>query len=375
MMTFSFRRASIFAFLFCVIINTSAYALVDMRNGNYSNTWIDIQFDDGFKISRTYNSRSLFNGIFGFGWCSDYESRLAQIGSDIVYQACGAGAKTTFKYIRHDKSEDRSYFRSDSGDNMYFDGNNYILKFNNIENINLDRVNAFYKCNNNSLIGSVKFDVSGQVVEIVCGNDVITIVNASDRISYIKYRTHKLYFHWGANGKVSEITHDAESITRDAELSKIEFGYDENVNLTVVRNAWKNTYRYFYDELHNLIKATWPDGTDIVIEYDKEHDWVKSFQDRLHCKESYTYYDISPDHYLADVTKTCNSAVVTKSRYEFLHRYDERGAKYLYRVRVTEGRKFKDVEYDPAGHAHILANRDSQGPSDVVELHEPLPEK
>ncbi len=27
-------------------------------------------------LSRTYNSRSLWNGIFGFGWCADFEKRL-----------------------------------------------------------------------------------------------------------------------------------------------------------------------------------------------------------------------------------------------------------------------------------------------------------
>ena len=54
-----------------------AFALVDMKNANYTNTWTDMEIPGSgydFKIIRTYNSRSLFNGIFGFGWCSDFRN-------------------------------------------------------------------------------------------------------------------------------------------------------------------------------------------------------------------------------------------------------------------------------------------------------------
>ena len=57
-----------------VLFSAQAHALVDMKNANYSNTWIDMDVPGSgydLKIVRTYNSRSLFNGMFGFGWCSD----------------------------------------------------------------------------------------------------------------------------------------------------------------------------------------------------------------------------------------------------------------------------------------------------------------
>ena len=54
-------------------------AIVDMKNANYSNTWVDFELEGtgyDLKLERTYNSRTLFNGIFGFGWCTNFETKL-----------------------------------------------------------------------------------------------------------------------------------------------------------------------------------------------------------------------------------------------------------------------------------------------------------
>lgn len=65
-------RATITAF--ALIFSAPAFAIVDMKSANYSESWTDlivpgVGYD--LRINRAYNSRSLFNGLFGFGWCSD----------------------------------------------------------------------------------------------------------------------------------------------------------------------------------------------------------------------------------------------------------------------------------------------------------------
>ena len=48
----------------------------------------------GFPLSikRTYNSRSLYNGFFGFGWCSNLETRLSELpDGSIKVVECGGG--------------------------------------------------------------------------------------------------------------------------------------------------------------------------------------------------------------------------------------------------------------------------------------------
>ena len=52
------------------IMPSTGYALVDMKNANFADTWVDlIMPGSGYdlKVQRTYNSRTLFDGIFGFG--------------------------------------------------------------------------------------------------------------------------------------------------------------------------------------------------------------------------------------------------------------------------------------------------------------------
>ena len=58
---------------------TKSYAIVDMNSAAYSNVWTDIAVPGtgyDLKVVRAYKSRTLFNGIFGFGWCSTFETKL-----------------------------------------------------------------------------------------------------------------------------------------------------------------------------------------------------------------------------------------------------------------------------------------------------------
>ena len=77
-----------------------AHALVDMKNANYTNTWIDMDVPGtgyDLKVIRTYNSRTLFNGMFGFGWCSDFETSMEILPEgNIKVTECGAGAEVTY---------------------------------------------------------------------------------------------------------------------------------------------------------------------------------------------------------------------------------------------------------------------------------------
>lgn len=100
------RILSFFAGLF---FGFSAHAIVDLRNANYSNTWIDIQVDGAgydMKVLRTYHSRTLFNGIFGFGWCSNFETKLEVLPEGAVkVSECGTGAETVYSPREVTKSE------------------------------------------------------------------------------------------------------------------------------------------------------------------------------------------------------------------------------------------------------------------------------
>ena len=73
----------------------TVFAVVDTRSAGY--TRVDEDFKNpgtGFelKIERAYNSRSLYNGIFGYGWCSNFETRLDTLPGNIIRGVeCGGG--------------------------------------------------------------------------------------------------------------------------------------------------------------------------------------------------------------------------------------------------------------------------------------------
>jgi hypothetical protein len=80
--------------------NSSAF--VDPTNANYTWTWnanLGAIAEKSFSIS--YNSRSLFYGMFGFGWCSDLETQLkVKLNGDFEMADCGSGSVTRFTLVR-----------------------------------------------------------------------------------------------------------------------------------------------------------------------------------------------------------------------------------------------------------------------------------
>jgi len=80
----------------------NANALVSIGNGNYFVGFTDLEHPAPLntfqlKVQRTYNSRSQFDGIFGYGWGSDYEAfLLPSSDGSVVIQENGGGDKTRF---------------------------------------------------------------------------------------------------------------------------------------------------------------------------------------------------------------------------------------------------------------------------------------
>lgn len=86
-----------------------AFALVAVTNGNYFTGYVDINFPAGngatpLKFERTYNSRSQYDGMTGYGWGTEKESfgLVAADGSFIV-QESGGGERTRFSPEKFDK--------------------------------------------------------------------------------------------------------------------------------------------------------------------------------------------------------------------------------------------------------------------------------
>ncbi len=369
-------------FLFLIVGPLKSMAMVDMRNANYSHTWIDLTLPSNgieFSIRRTYNSRSLFDGMFGFGWCTTFESKLEFTAEgNIELVECGGGLALIFKprdfsfdqvketvsqIVTKHKSENpkktseeiakfqeelmtnealrAQHARTYKMDRPVKEGAIYYA-----EGARLDRFEkknrffyryfedgTYHKYSENGLMVGM-YDKGGNYLQFNRSDNLIVEIvdNFGKKVLVKYYPNRKVKLLEGNNG------------------SKATYKFTNN-DLTEVVNGWGNTFTYSYDLLHNMTKVIYPDKTFKVLTYNEKKDWVMSFQDRKGCIEKYDYQmseDEPKDHYWSSVVKTCKGKVTAKSRYEFWHktRKDGRG-KYLDRVRFVVDDKETEMVFHP----------------------------
>lgn len=365
------------AFLFSI----PTFALVDMKNANYSNTWTDMDVPGSgynLKIVRTYNSRSLFNGMFGFGWCSDFETSMEVTPEgNLRVTECGGGMEVTFsprevtkkdidatiatiitkikerkkvgitesmlanlKLQLVDDDSLRSEYAKEYGISVPVrEGTKFFANGREVENF---EANKGYYTRNLPDGSSQRFNMQGKLTHIYDKNgNFLKFEYDKDVVANIQDNNgRRLNFKYYQNKKV-------KSITGPNGLN-VEYKFANLDDLSSVKNAWKFTYTYSYDELHNLTQANWPDKTSIVIKYDKKNDWVTSFTDRDKCVESYKYEFSDKDpknHYWSSVKKTCGKEVVADNKYEFWYQTRADGKSFLQRVMTTVSGNITDISY------------------------------
>lgn len=374
------KRASLFILL--LGLPSLSYAIVDMKSANYSESWTDlivpgIGYD--LRVNRTYNSRSLFNGIFGFGWCSDFETKIEVTPeSNVKLTECGGGMEITFtpknfnpgridvtiksiieevKRRRPDLKPDyvaglekelktNDFMREEFGRRMNIrgkveDGVTYLANGREAETITLKsgafkrtladgtyqlfdqasgRMTAMYDKNQNHLKLTWDKDVLGSV---------------SDNLG------RKLNFKFNPmTKKVSEIVGPNNLVAR-----YVVKGED----LVEATDSKNQKYKYTYDEVHNLTRIEYADKTYKALTYNKDKDWVMSFRNKKGCLETYDYQMSKEDpkaHFWSNVVKKCGDKITNQSKYEFFHRPRPDGAGvYLYRVRTEVNNNITDIVY------------------------------
>jgi len=347
-------------------------AIIDMKNANFSTSWTDLKVPGGgyeMKILRTYNSRSLFVGIFGYGWCSEFETKLI-ISPDNTLKIfeCGAGLEITYttkdygskdidyiiqEIIKKVKSEGK---RSDEylaslRKNLLQDsrlriqmalsynltakakeGAIYYANGKEVENITLTKEYYSRQLSDGTF---QRFDFKGRLIAMHDKNgNFLKLSYDGNLLKEISDNNgRRLSFKYNANKKLA-------TIAGPSNIS-VEYKFEKLDNLVWVNNAWGSVYTYEYDDTHNLTKANWPDKTFIALTYDKTKDWVMTYQDRNKCIESYAYESAKDDpinHYWSTVEKKCDKKVVNNTRFEFIHKVRKDGVTYLAKtITVTNG--------------------------------------
>lgn len=385
-----------------LIISTQSFALVDMNSAGYSNSWIDLEVPGSgynMRVLRAYKSRTLFNGIFGFGWCSEFETKLETTsegnikisecgdGQEIIYSSKEVSRKeidavvsriiTKMKASKNFASSSAEYWKNlqsqlvedtdmRSKYNKQFGATSsvkenvkYMANGKEVENVVFNKTHYTRNLPDGS---SQRFDPAGRLTHMYDKNgNFLKFEYKNNQLTEVSdNNSRKLTFVYYPNKKVQRITGPNGLMT--------EYKYSQQEDLIWNRNAWakkeKDVYIYEYNEFHNLTKVTWPDKTNIAIKYDNVKDWVMAFTDRDKCTESYKYEFSKGNpkfHYWATAEKVCGKKTVTKNRYEFWHKQLSNGQVVLSRILTNVNGSVRDITYhDTFGKPVVIKNNSNR---------------
>ncbi|NQZ18262.1 MAG: RHS repeat protein [Bdellovibrionales bacterium] len=376
-------------FLLCIsiLIALPSLATVNMRNGSYAEKWIDvISPGTGYdlRIQRYYSSRSLFIGLFGFGWCSSLETKIEHTSDGtITLSECGGGIEVSYypknfdpksanqtvdKIISYYKKNNRklssAYLKklrtqlvSDtkqrfeianklhlvSSKSLKMKKDTYVSKSRGLEEIRFNG-RLYVRVNFDGTVE--KYNLRGQLSQMVdkVGN-WIKLNYKNDRIAFIvDNKGRRLNFAYARSGKLNRI-YDGRSL-------EVKYSF-EGENLTQVTNAWGNTYTYKYDRQHNMTQVIFPKKNgkpqSLKISYDIANDWVRSYTDRLGCSQKFEFImdQKNPkNHYWSNVSTTCDNKNFSVGHFEYWYKnYQHSKLKFLHRAMNRQNDNVKDTYF------------------------------
>ena len=296
--------------MLALLISSQVMAGVNLKNGNFYISYTDIVVpggDKSLKVVRTYNSKSTEIGWFGFGWGSDYETflKVSADGSVVVHEN-GAGARTRFtpkqaidtmaaaKKIVKVMRKKTSLTESVAQDLIKKLAKNeelrhaYARKFD--VKATLPKGTKLFSNDRGiqTLVVTKKgyrreysdgkkdyFDKTGKLVKVKDKNGYAVNLNyKGNNLSSIKDSNAKqLFFSWysGSKPRVKAIWSAGDK------KAKYEYTNDD---LKLSTDVAGNTYKYTFDNNHNMTSVSYSDGSKMSIGYEAKTQFVNSITKR-----------------------------------------------------------------------------------------------
>jgi YD repeat-containing protein len=352
--------------LLAVFMGSFAFAGVNLKNGNFYISYTDLTvpgMGKKLEITRTYNSKATEVGWFGFGWGSEYETKLEVSGDGaIIIHEHGTGARVRFtpqsgvdavaasakivdemrkKTALSDKSATELISKlSTNAELRHTYAMNFGVKSTFAPGAVLSSMDLGPQTLHVTKDGYRRehadgrqdfFGVDGKLVKLSdkLGNTV-TFNYKNGKLESIKDSNAKqIFFSWYADGFVKELWSAGDK--------KVTYKY-ENSDLVYSKDVGDNEYQYVYDQGHNLTQIKYSDKTSLTVKYDPKTFFVKEIVDRKNEVAKYEYGGDPKNpvnHYWTIVTKPGFDGKLVANRYEYEIKTKPDGAQYTYRI-LTE---------------------------------------
>ncbi len=352
--------------LIAIMMASFAQAGVNLKNGNFYISYTDIVVPGGGKkleITRTYNSKSTEVGWFGFGWGSEFETKL-EVSADgsIVIHEHGSGAKTRFTpktaidavaastKIVNEMKKKTALSEKATSDLIQKLATNAELRHTYALNFGVQATVAPGSTLFSNDRGPQELFVTKEGYRRAHGdgrqdyfNPKGQLVKIADKAGYFVGFTYKdghldsikdsqakqIYFSWYPGGLVKEIWSAGDK--------KALYKYQEQ-DLVYSKDIGENVYEFGYDKSHNLTEIRYGDKSKLKIGFDPKTFFVTSIADRNGESTKYQYGSDPKkpdDHYWTIVTKPGFDGKPVANRYEYEIKAKSDGSRYTYRI-LTE---------------------------------------
>ena len=336
--------------LLALTLSTATRAGVNVKNGNFFITYTDVQWDDKNGISRTYNSRTTFSGIFGYGWSSPLEHTLRVTGTgDIEFVHNGGGKQE--KFTRANTSSDVPTWVDAYGNAVTRDEGGFTVLW--------KRNGRRYRFDLDGRLLLTE-DKSGVRSRLTYKHGVIDTIVLSEK--------HHIKVQFYANGKIRSLQPEKGRATF--------YSYSVTDDLLVSEDAAQNRFVFEYDRKHNLTAIRYADGASRVLAYNSK-DMLVSENREGGCSVRLGYgtnKSAPRAHYWTYKHEVCDGKV--KSRYVAEYDYRQRGTgggsviRYWFVPRNYRGQALRDVQHQELKYngRGMLTARNNRKVSDLPAL-------
>lgn len=370
------------------LVHIPLCAGVNLKNGNFYISYTDLNLgaSDFLKsIVRTYNSKSTYVGIFGFGWGSKCETFIAAYPDNtIILNEHGGGNAAYFStdFILEEKTDEmiETLVQLDIRNGKLKNTPSEILALKKKLKNNLEaRTTAWNKyVEKGDLQYSTNIPESLEWTE-ARGYGIRKITKTKDGF-ILNDANNKEYYN--LEGKLVKLENNNGENTRfeyqNGRLSKIISGNGETATITTNKDGFitkistasgeaiyqydgkkliksidpsNNIYEFEYDPSYNMTGIRYDDGTTLKISYYPDTMFVKSITERNGETREYQYITFynpdgseKDDHYGTKVIKTDPySEKKIENYYEYEIRTKPDGDRFTYKI-ITEVNGFRTTQ-------------------------------
>lgn len=273
-----------------------SFAKINYRTGAYETSAVDVEISmaqsrgsPSFQLRRSYNSRSLHAGAFGFGWCADFEKSLdlrhhekiylhdCRFSADRVYEKRRPG-----RYVSPEDPEDVISVKRDG-----------------YQRQTRTTLQTFSAHGHLTSLSDLRVDPHRFTLKILYdGEEGLRALQLPDSPEILIQLD-------SSRRRILTATQAGKIIAR--------YNYDNGNLVTASTTSHRSgaaiTTRYRYDDAHNLIAIDRDDKVSELITYDTATDTVRHVAESAGCQETVT---IAASSLKKDRARTVEERIVSK---------------------------------------------------------------